>query len=103
MQGTLKCAHTLGILAALGFSCSSVTTVPPFIFAQAITKGSATGVTSTAAAPDQALEVLGLEYLRNKLKFSGVRSGKDLLILFRPRQHIRTYVLPPKFIPYFTG
>jgi len=44
MQGTLKCWHTFGILAASRLNCSSVTTVPPFTFAQAITKGSATGV-----------------------------------------------------------
>ena len=52
---------------------------------------------------DQVLEVRNLEYLRNKLKFSRVRCGKDLLVLFRPRQHIRAYVLPPELIPDFTG
>ena len=28
---------------------------------------------------DQALEVLSLKYLRNELKFGGVRGGKDLV------------------------
>ena len=48
-------------------------------------------------------EMLNLKYLCDKLKFSGSRGSKNLFVLLCPRQHIRTYILPLKFIPDFTG
>lgn len=107
MHGTLKWAQTFGIFAAFGLGVrvllgrsqpSSVTTVPFRAFAQAMTKGSATGVPFSLLYADEGLKVFDLENCGNELKFGGVGGGKYGLVVLRPLQDFRADRLPLKFV-----
>ena len=52
---------------------------------------------------NQALKMRNLENRCDKSQFILIRRGKNLLVLFCPRQHIRTYILSLEFGPDLTG
>ena len=52
---------------------------------------------------DQALKMGYLKNLCDKSLLIPIRQGKNLLVLFCPRQHIRTDILSFEFGPDFSG